>query len=91
MGSAAEYRTIPEAAGFTVREERDLTRGVKRTWSLCIRRTFAHALRDQRLRAYLLAPAARSRQRDFLRALFRIRIAYEIGTMRYGLFAAVRR
>jgi len=91
MGSAADYRHMLEAAGFTVLEEHDLTRRVKRTWTLCIRRTFARAFQDPRLRAYLLAPAGRARQRDFLRALFRIRLAYETGAMRYGLFAAERR
>ena len=90
MGSAADYRRLLEAAGFTVREEQDLTRCVKRTWTLCICRTFARALHDRRLRAYLLAPAGRSHHRDFLRALFRIRLAYETGAMRYGLLAAVR-
>ena len=91
MGTAADYRRLLEAAGLAVCEEQDLTGFVKRTWTVCIRRTLAQLLLDQRLRAYVLAPAGRSRQRDFLRSLFRIRLAYETGAMRYGLFAAVRR
>ena len=89
MGSAADYRRLLDGAGLALREEQDLTRRVERTWSICIRRTLARAVRDRRLRAYLLA--GRSRNRDFLRALFRIRLAYATGAMRYGLFAAVRR
>jgi tocopherol O-methyltransferase len=91
LGSAADYRRLLETAGLALCEEQDLTPGVKRTWSICIRRTLVRAVRDHRLRAYLLAPAGRSRNRDFLPALFRIRLAYETGAMRYGLFAAVRR
>ena len=90
MGSAADYRRLLESSGLALREEEDLTRRVKRTWSVCIRRSLWRVCRDRRLREYLLAPAHRSRNRDFLRALFRIRLAYETGAMRYGLFAAVR-
>jgi len=86
MGSAGEYRTMLEQAGFVGVECADLTHRVKKTWTVCALRLARRALVDPALRRRLLD--SRFTNRVFAKAVFRIRLAYEIGVMRYGLFFA---
>jgi tocopherol O-methyltransferase len=86
MASASEYRKMIEHAGFHRVEFLDLTRAVKRTWTICALRVIKMLCTD---------PSFRKRLRDldysnrvFAKTIFRIRLAYEIGAMRYGIFSA---
>jgi tocopherol O-methyltransferase len=86
MASAAEYRSMLAAAGFHDIRVSDLTSRVKKTWSVCARRVVARFLRDPSFRAVLSDP--RFTNRIFARTVFRIWLAYQTGSMRFGLFAA---
>ena len=88
MASAAEYRTMLEDAGFRDLKFLDLTHNVKKTWTICALRLIKRFLVDPALRRRLLDPHFTNRA--FAKTVFRIRLAYETGTMRYGVFAALR-
>jgi len=88
MASASEYRKMIEHAGLQNVEFLDLTRDVKITWTICAQRVIKLLCTD---------PSFRKRLRDrdfanrvFAKTIFRIRLAYEIGAMRYGVFSAVK-
>lgn len=82
----SEHRTDLDRAGFVDVDVRDLTKKVRRTWSVCLWRTLGRGLRDANFaRDYFF----RSPQgRAFVRAMLRIATAYRLGTMRYGLVVA---
>ncbi|MGE5220682.1 MAG: SAM-dependent methyltransferase [Chloroflexota bacterium] len=86
MASATEYRSMLERAGFRELTYLDLTERVKKTWSVCARRLTCRFMVDSSLRRRLRDP--RFTNRRFAKSVFRIRLAYETGAMRYGLFAA---
>lgn len=88
MGSAQEYRTTLEKAGFRDVAYADLTDGVKKTWTICALRLIRRFAADPALRRRL--GDARFSNRVFAKTIFRIRLAYAIGAMRYGLFTARR-
>jgi tocopherol O-methyltransferase len=86
MASAAEYRSMLVAAGFHDIQVSDLTRQVKHTWSVCAGRVIARFLRDPSFRRVLSDP--RFTNRIFAKTVFRIWLAYQTGSMSFGLFAA---
>jgi tocopherol O-methyltransferase len=86
MASGSEYRAMLVAAGFRDIQVSDLTRQVKKTWSVCARRVSARFLRDPSFRRVLSDP--RFTNRIFAKTVFRIWLAYQTGSMRFGLFAA---
>ncbi len=86
LGTASEYRTWLREAGFTVERFADLTSRVRRTWSICVRRTVARLLAEPAYLLYVLSP--RNRERVFARTLPRMLLAYRTRALRYGLLAA---
>ena len=88
MASGAEYRSMLEHAGFRDLTILDLTERVKKTWSVCALRLARRFVVDPALRRRLRDPLFTNR--SFAKSIFRIRLAYETGAMRYGLFAARR-
>ena len=86
MGSEPETRALIRDAGLELVEAHDLSRSVRRTWSICARRVLAACVQDPEARRLLRDPAVRSRV--FARTVFRIWLAYRVGAMRYGLFVA---
>ncbi len=86
MASAPEYRSMLAAAGFRDIQVSDLTDRVKKTWSVCARRVIARFFGDPSFRRLLRDP--RFTNRIFARTVFRIWLAYQTGSMRFGLFAA---
>ncbi|HKY08189.1 MAG TPA: class I SAM-dependent methyltransferase [Candidatus Binatia bacterium] len=86
MASASEYRGMLEQAGFHDVECANLTRCVKRTWSICARRVVGRFLTDRSFRSVLFDPAFSNR--IFARTVFRIWLAYQIGAMQFGVFSA---
>jgi len=89
LGSESDYRALLDQARLTVVAFEDLTARVARTWTICARRAVGRLLTDPRARAYVLG--GRGRNRVFLKTLFRIRVAYAVGAMRYGMFVASAR
>ncbi len=90
LASESDYREVFEQCGFELERYEDLSAKVKRTWTICIRRSLARALTDRRVQRYLLSPRHVARNREFFLTIFRIRLAYATGAMRYGLFSARR-
>jgi tocopherol O-methyltransferase len=88
MGDEGDYRRRIAAAGLALETVEDLSRQVRRTWPICLRRTIAGFFRDPALRRYLLDD--HQRNRVFAVTLLRIWIAYLTGAMRYGVFTAVK-
>lgn len=87
LGSEREYRRWIRKAGFDRLRFRDLTTQVRRTWTVCLRRTIVRIFSDPAARVYLLDSGAS--ERAFAATLLRMWIAYRTGTLRYGIFSAV--
>lgn len=88
MASADEYRKMIAEAGFQNVEFLDLTGKVKKTWTICALRVIQRLCADPSFRKRL-------RDRDFANrvfawTVFKIRLAYETGAMRYGIFSALK-
>src|SRR5262245_56136242 len=88
MGTEADYRDLLEAAGFGVEAVADISREVRGTWSICLRRAVGRFFRDSATRAFLFSSA--SRNRVFPLTMARIWLAYRTGAMRYLVFRARR-
>jgi tocopherol O-methyltransferase len=86
--SASEYREMAEDAGFRELTFLHLSRNVKKTWSICALRLITRFFTDSTLRRRMLDPHFTNRV--FAKTVFRIRLAYETGAMRYGVFAALK-
>lgn len=83
MGDEIEYRLMAEAAGFRIMSFEDLSRPVRRTWSVIIKRLLGKLVTDARYRRFLRD--ADASERIFALTVLRIWIAYRTGSMRYGL------
>jgi tocopherol O-methyltransferase len=88
MGNEADYRRWLADAGLCLESAEDMSRQVRKTWPICIRRTIAGFFKDATLRRYLLQDHGRNRV--FAITLLRIWIAYMTGAMRYVIFTAVK-
>ncbi len=88
MGSAAEYHRLARDAGLTPVAFEDVSRQVKRTWSICARRVAIGLLREPSYRQFLLRGG--SPNRVFTLTLLRLWLAYELGSMHYGIPTAIK-
>ncbi len=88
MGTAEDYHRLARAAGLEVRRYQDLSHRVKRTWPTCARRVAGAVIRDPSYRRFPLG--RENDHRVFAVTLLRIWLAYELGTMRYGVLTAKR-
>ena len=86
MGTATDYRRFFEAAGFRFDTFQDITRQVKKTWPICALRFFTGLCRKPAYARFLFN--RHRRNRIFALTMLRIWLAYNIGTMRYGIFTA---
>jgi tocopherol O-methyltransferase len=84
MGTRAEYRQWAAEAGLTLVQHEDISRQVRRTWSIVTRRVLAKLATTSRYRRYLLSGEQQHRQ--FALSLPRLILAYRTGAMRYGVF-----
>jgi len=84
MGSRADYEALAAAAGFRLVSYEDISRNVRRTWSICARRFAGKLVTDRDIRRLALSKAVRSR--DFMLSLPRLILALRNGAMRYGVF-----
>ncbi len=88
MPTESECRTYLEASGFQEIRVEDLSRAVRRSWTVGARRLLGAVLRDPAYRAALRDRSLVNRR--FALTVFRIRMAYALGVMRYGVFSARR-
>lgn len=86
MASASEFRVMFADAGFREIEFVDLTRKVRRTWTICARRVTRHFLTDKTFRRRL--SDRQFNNRVFAKTVFRIWLAYRTGAVGYGIFSA---
>jgi len=85
MGSREDYEALAAQAGFEAAGFEDISREVRKTWSLVARRVAAGLVTDRGLRR--LALSRGTRNRAFLLSLPRLMLALRTGAMRYGVFA----
>ena len=83
-----ETHELIREAGFKKQRFEEITDQVKKTWSLCLIRTAKKVLTDFRYIKFLMRDP--SRNKAFLKSLFRIRMAYETRSMLYGIFVATK-
>jgi tocopherol O-methyltransferase len=88
MATADEYHRLARDAGLIPVDFRDVTRQVKRTWPICAWRVVKGLALRPDYRRFLFAGA--SPDRVFALTLLRIWLAYELGSMRYGVLTAIR-
>jgi cyclopropane fatty-acyl-phospholipid synthase-like methyltransferase len=88
MATAAEYLAMLQAAGFREAQSADLSRNVRKTWSICASRFIKTIGSNTKLRRELLQPDWGNRV--FAKTVFRIWLAYRTGSMRYGIFSATK-
>lgn len=86
MASATEFENMLHSAGFDDIAFLDMTRSVRKTWSLCARRVIKRYFSDPQFRRMLTDPHFANRV--FAKTVFRIWLAYQTGSMRYGCFSA---
>lgn len=83
METAAAYQRLGELWGLAPLAFRDVSRHVKRTWPICTRRLLACLIREPAHRRFLFRDGGPNR--IFALTMLRIWLAYELGTMRYGI------
>lgn len=88
LPTESEYREWLGAAGLPLLLFDDLSRDVRRTWSVCIQRVGTRLLEDPEARSYMLD--AKRTERVFALAVARIWMAYRLGALRYGVMTATR-
>ena len=86
MGTETDYRKWFDDAGFALETFEDVSACVRKTWSVCLARLLQGLLRRPDYLRFLFASS--SRNRIFLVTVARIRLAYALGAMRYGIFTA---
>ncbi len=84
LATAGELEAALHDAGFTVEGVDDVTRDVRRTWSVVVGRVIARLARDPEARRVVMAGG----EAVFARTIARIWVAYRVGAMRYGIFTA---
>ncbi|MFW6198345.1 MAG: SAM-dependent methyltransferase, partial [Acidobacteriota bacterium] len=86
LPTAVELTETVRAAGFGSTRIEDLTRRVRRTWTICLRRLAAALLSRRDYRRFLFDGGAG--ERVFAVTMVRIWLAYRLGAMRYGMLTA---
>ena len=84
MGSRADYRELAARAGLVAVGDEDISRNVRRTWTVCLRRLAGRLVTDPAIRRLVASPATRNR--SFALSLPRLIVALHTGAMRYGVF-----
>ena len=84
MGSRPDYEALAAAAGFRLLGYDDISREVRRTWTICLRRFAGRLVTDSEVRRLALSRAVESR--EFMLSLPRLILALRGGAMRYGVF-----
>lgn len=86
LASEIEFREWLAKHGFELGSFDDLSRNVRKTWTLCVTRFLTGLFHKPAFRRALCDST--NRNRIFGLTILRILLAYQTGAMRYGLFAA---
>jgi tocopherol O-methyltransferase len=84
MGTREEYEALAAAAGFVPVRYDDISRQVRRTWSICARRAARRLATDRAFRRFAFARTTKNR--SFMLSVPRLMVALKTGSMRYGIF-----
>ena len=84
MGTREDYEALARAAGFAVLGYDDVSRRVRRTWSICAGRAARRLATDRAFRRFAFARTTKNR--SFMFSVPRLMIALRTGSMRYGIF-----
>ena len=85
MGTRSEYEALAEAAGFRLLSYDEISREVRRTWSICAGRAARRLATDRAFRRFAFARTTKNR--SFMLSVPRLMLALRTGAMRYGIFA----
>lgn len=88
LGNVDEYKSHLMDAGFQNFAYEDITENVKKTWSICIGRCAKKFLTDAKYLSFILKDPGKNKK--FLLSLLRIKLAYEMRSMNYGIFTAIK-
>ena len=88
LGSAKDYETFGEQAGFRLLQAEDITKSVARTWPAIVLRLLGKLATNPRYFRFLFDRHAHNRV--FGLTILRIWIAYRVGAMRYAVFTFVK-
>jgi tocopherol O-methyltransferase len=83
METVSEYDRIARASGLVPVDYEDVSTQVKKTWPICAFRVARGLIREPSHRRFLFREGGPNRV--FALTLFRIWLAYELGSMRYGI------
>jgi tocopherol O-methyltransferase len=84
MGTKEDYEALAAGAGFVLSDYEDISREVRRTWSICARRAAKKLVADRAFRRFAFARTTKNR--SFMLSVPRLMIALRTGAMRYGIF-----
>jgi tocopherol O-methyltransferase len=84
MGTREDYQALALQAGFAPMGFEDISRDVRRTWTICARRVAGKIATDPYYRR--LVTSAGTRNRIFVVTVLRLVLALRLGAMRYGIF-----
>jgi tocopherol O-methyltransferase len=84
MGTREDYLALAAGAGFVLSDYEDVSREVRRTWSICAGRAAKKLIADRAFRRF--AFAGTTKNRSFMLSVPRLMIALRTGAMRYGIF-----
>ena len=86
LWTRADYLNELGINGFSKVKYYEISDQVKKTWTICIRRSIWKFIVDRKFRNYLFS--TQSLNREFAKTIFRIRMAFATRSMSYGLFVA---
>jgi len=84
MGSRADYEALAAQVGFALLGYDDISRQVRRTWSICAGRAARRLATDRAFRRFAFARTTKNR--SFMLSVPRLMVALRTGAMRYGIF-----
>jgi tocopherol O-methyltransferase len=84
MGTREDYEGLAPAAGFVPLGYDDISREVRRTWSICAGRAARRLATDRAFRRFAFARTTKNR--SFMLSVPRLMVALKTGSMRYGIF-----
>ncbi len=88
LASEVDYRRLLVETGFESTMFKDVSQHVRRTWAICIVRSLKALATDASVWRFMMDSNMHNRQ--FIITMFRILLAYHLGAMRYGIFAACK-
>jgi tocopherol O-methyltransferase len=84
MGTREDYEALATAAGFVELRYDDISRDVRRTWTICAGRAARRLATDRAFRRFAFARTTKNR--SFMLSVPRLMVALKTGAMRYGIF-----